>query len=81
MSLVKIVIDGDTLVDKDVGEWTNSLPELQKYVQPGAKPEPWMMALLIVLTPSLARGEGFSAQVTTHTEGWTLNVNQGEPDG
>lgn len=74
MAQIRIVIDGDTIIDKDIGEWTQSLPELQDYLQPDSKPQPWMQAVLISLTGAAVRGQPFAAEVTTRPDGWTLNV-------
>lgn len=84
MALVRIVVDGETIVDKEIGVWTQSLPELEKYVRPpgeGTKPDPHMQALLVLLTTSLMKRESFDAEVITDDDGYmTLRVKNPKPN-
>lgn len=76
MAQIRIVIDGETLLDKDIGEWTKDVPELRDYLQPSGKPpQPWMQAVLISLTGAVVRGQPFAAEIATRPGGWTLNVD------
>lgn len=75
MAKTTIIVDGTTLLDRDIGEWTTSVPELADFVKPGIKPEPHMLAMLPLLTSALMRNEPFAVEITTRPGGFTLDVD------
>jgi hypothetical protein len=71
---VKITVNGDPLVDRDLGEWTQSVPELEKYLDPNSKPTPWMQATLVCMTLAIVRNQPFTAEITSRSGSWDLHV-------
>lgn len=75
MAHARITIDGATLLDANLGEWTRTLPDiLQQQLNPGAQPQPWMKALLLMVAEAAAGNQPFQADVTTRDNGWVLDV-------
>ena len=76
MAKTRIVIDGDVICDKDIGAWTQSVPEVENLLPPDGKPKPWMQALLVAMVASTLTGRPFAAEICTRPGGWTLDVEQ-----
>jgi hypothetical protein len=74
VALIRITLNGKSLIDRDAGEWTQNFPELEQYLTPDAKPAPWMQCTLIALTMAVVQGKPFTADVTTLSDGWDLSV-------
>lgn len=74
MAQVKITVNGTTLIDRDLGEWTQSVPELEKYLDPDSKPALWMQATLVCLTTAIVTNQPFTADINTRSGSWDLHV-------
>lgn len=74
------------LITVDGAEWMNAntargrgathLPaELASYLQPGARPEPWMKAVIFTIAEAVTNDQDLRVEVTTKSQGWTVDVN------
>lgn len=87
MAYTKIVVDGETVIDRDIGEWTKAVPELEQYIRPNGqenggkpKPEAWMQATLVLMAQAMMKGEAFRAEITTAANGFlTIKVKLPNP--
>ncbi|SRX93574.1 hypothetical protein MSP7336_01813 [Mycobacterium shimoidei] len=80
MSNLHIVVDGDVLMDGDLGIWTQKPPaELLGHFRPGAKPQPWMKALMIAVAEAAVTNQPLRADVRTHPTGWSMTVEMPMP--
>jgi hypothetical protein len=83
MARLKIVVDGETLVDHNPGDWQQPQPEniaerMQRLAQGGGmQQQPWRAPLLVAIGPYLAQGKAVTAEVKTHTGGYVLAVDHG----
>lgn len=77
MAHTKITIDGDTILDANLSsDWQGKLPDqIQAYLRPDAKPEPWRMALIHEFTQSVLAGRPLTVTVTTRDTGYTLDID------
>lgn len=76
MAHVKITIDGETILDDNLGEWTRALPErLQQELHPNeGRPQPWIRAIGLAMVEAATDNKPFEADVTTSPGEWTLTV-------
>lgn len=78
MPHISVTVDGKSLMNANTerGRGANSLPQdLAAYLQPGARPEPWMKALLFAIGEAVMNSQDLSATVTTKAQGWALDVD------
>jgi hypothetical protein len=78
MTAMKIIVDGDILLNDDLGDWERKPPStLAHLIRPGFKPKPWMQAMLVVLADAAVREQPTRIEVNTSSrERWTLSVEK-----
>ena len=78
MTHARLVIDGKTVMDEEMGEWEQRPPEFFKRVMtPGQRQEPHLKAVAIILAESLLAGQDVSIDVAaTEIGAWTMSVKQ-----
>ena len=75
MSHIRIVIDGDTLFDDDLDVWQATPPDqFKELLTPGAKPKPWMKAIMIVMADAAMTDNNVSIEAATAPEKWAIEV-------
>jgi hypothetical protein len=75
MSALKLVVNGQTLMDGDLGEWRHKPPtSVQHLLQPGKKPQPYMQAALMALMEAAIKDVDTTIKVRTKARGWTIDV-------
>lgn len=74
MSRIRIIIDGDTVMDADPGTWTHTPPDLDALkLQSTTPPQPWMQSVMFALADIATKA--FAGQTQTDSKGgWTLDV-------
>lgn len=76
MAHIKVVIDGQTVVDGDAGYWSANPPEiLEQQLRDNARPALWMRALLLCVADAAMTNRDCTIEVTTHSGGWKLATN------
>lgn len=80
MTHLRLSIDGQTLMDGDLGQWKHNPPTaIQHLIKPGHKPEPYMQAALMALMEAAMRDVETSIEVWTKPTGWTVTVTHKAP--
>ncbi|MDO3206618.1 MFS transporter [Mycobacteroides abscessus] len=81
MSHIRIIVDGDTLMDADPGNWRSTPPDIESLkLKTGG--QPWGIALMGAVaeaaTLSMANlpATDTTIVVTTRDNGWTLDVEK-----
>lgn len=76
MSHIKVVINGEQMMDDNLGNWTARPPEfLKRMVTPGGpKPEPHILAIGVVISNAVLMGEDAAIDVTVDDGGWSMQV-------
>ena len=75
MTQIRIVLNGDVVMDQDIGEWTDTAPDFFKdRVRPGVKPEPWMQAIMVVMVDAIQRDRATTIGVRTSIGEWVMKV-------
>lgn len=76
-----MVVDGETLMDADPGEWSSNPPDVSALnLRAGNKPEPWMQTILFTVAKTgidaLSGGQTGDTDivVTTVEDGWDMTV-------
>lgn len=73
-----ITVDNTVIMDGDTGQWTTEPPQLvMDQLKPGAKPKPWMRALMLTIADAAMGNKDTTATVRTQPNGWTLEVTNG----
>lgn len=76
MAHTRITIDNNVVLNSDLGDWQQQPPDfVQAQLRPGAKPQPWMKALLVTMAEAAATDQPLTANITTRAGGWTLAVD------
>ncbi len=84
MAHITVVVNGDTLMNADPGDWTTNPPDINAlgFRGRGNQPEPWRQLIMLTIaetaTLALAGKPGLntSIDVTTRAGGWTMNMEQ-----
>lgn len=78
MSHIKVTLNGEQMMDDNLGNWTARPPEfLKRMVQPGGpKPEPHILAIGVVISNAVLMGEDAAIDVTVDSDGWSMNVSR-----
>lgn len=76
MSRIRLTIDGDTIMDGDLGQWQNKPPEsLTQHLDPTANLQPWAKAAMLAIVQAALEKRDTAITVTTRDRGWTLDVD------
>jgi hypothetical protein len=79
MSYAHITIDGNTVLDGDLGQWRNKPPtEFAQYLAPGAQLQPGVMALLTAFGAAARAGQDITANLRNRPTGYDLTVDHGQ---
>ena len=74
---IRIVIDTKVVFDGDLDEWKQAAPaDFLDALQPNAKPQPWLKAILIVMADAAMTGDSVSIEATTGESRWTMGVTK-----
>ena len=75
MSHIRVILDGNTIMDGDPGEWTAKPPAITdlELRAKSANPEPWVQILTTFARAAVA-GRDATITATTRDTGWTLDV-------
>jgi hypothetical protein len=77
MPHLTITVDGETLMDGDLGQWDNSPSPLtveQLTVDP--TPKPWMLGMMGAFAHAAATQQDTAITVVTSSNGWSIKVTQ-----
>lgn len=77
MTQVRVVVDDAVLLDADLETWVAVAPDLfRDALDPNAKPQPWLKAIMIVMAEATMTNTGVSIEATTGPNGWEMKVTQ-----
>jgi hypothetical protein len=72
---IRLTLDGDTLMDGDLGAWQQQPPEaVADMLRNGGRGEPWHRPTLMVIADADLRNKSATITITTSADGWTLDV-------
>ena len=75
MTNLRVTLDGETVIDGDMGEWNANPPEiLREQLAATSTPRPWMRCLLMVVANAALTGTDTEVVVRTSENRWTLEV-------
>lgn len=75
MATMRVTVDGRVLMDGDTGEWSLNPPELvTEQLKAGAKPAPWMRALMLTMAEAGMSERAMVVDVKTRADGWDFSV-------
>lgn len=75
---LRIKIDRRVVFNGTVGEWISKPPDIFKdRIQPGARPEPHMKAIMVALADAVMTNQPMSIAVKTRDDGWSMEVTNG----
>lgn len=77
---MRITVDGDTLMDADLGNWTQPKPQIDQLNQLAASPTPpaWTRPVMVMLAEAALRKRSLNIDITTRDSGWTMSVDDAE---
>jgi len=77
---IKLTVDGQTLMDGDLGTWKRTPPTaIQHLLKPGKQPEPYLQAALGALLEASIKGTDAHIEATTTPTGWCVRVTHKQP--
>lgn len=76
MTHVRVTVDGQRMMDDNLGNWEARPPEfLKRMVTPGGpKPEPHIIAIGLVISDAVLTGKDVAIDVQTADDSWTMAV-------
>lgn len=75
MAVLHVSIDGETVIDGDIGQWTSEPPKiLREQLAATATPQPWMRCLLMVIATAAMTDTATTVTVVTAEDRWTMDV-------
>lgn len=75
MATMKLTVNDDVILDGDLGEWTDNPPALlTDQLKAGAKPRPWMRAVLLTVADFATGKQSMDVNVQHRSNRWTLAV-------
>ena len=75
--MIVLKVDGKVEFRGELDEWVSKAPdELRDAIKPGAKPLPWMKAVLITFAELAVTRADARITVKTHPDGWEMRVKQ-----
>lgn len=78
MASMSITINGKTVMDGDLGQWSTSPPEIiSDQLKANAHPAPWMRALMLTMADAAMSEQSMSVDVKTRADGWDFSVTHG----
>ncbi len=77
MARVQVSVDGDTIMDADLGRWTSKPPQiLRDQLAANAAPKLYMRCLLVIVADAAMSATGTSIDITTYGDNWTMRVER-----
>jgi len=74
---VRIVIDEKILFDDNLDVWKATPPDAFKdMLTPGAQPQQWMKAIMIVMADAAMTGQSVAMEVITGQDRWSMEVEK-----
>lgn len=74
-SRVHLTVDGSVVFDGILDQWKFTPPDYFKdAIRKDAKPEPWLKAVMIVISDAALMGRSVSMDVTTGEDCWSIRV-------
>jgi hypothetical protein len=75
MPALHVTIDGKTVIDGDLGQWTTDPPAiLREQLAGNVTPQPWMRCLLLLVATAAVGDQDVTVDIATRDNGWTLEV-------
>ena len=72
---VHLTVDGSVVFDDVLDQWKFTPPDYFKdAIKKDAKPEPWLKAIMIVMSDAALTGSSVSIDATTGESGWSIRV-------
>lgn len=79
MPTMRVTIDGNVVMDGDLGNWSTNPPELiTEQLKANARPAPWMRALMLTMAEAAMSEQSMTVDVVTRADGWDYSVSHGE---
>lgn len=74
-SHMRIIVDGNTILNDELGDWERKPPEALAYmIRPGYMPKPWMKALLVVLADAVLNEQPTRFEINTASrDRWSIS--------
>ena len=77
MSHVFILVDDKVMFDGDLDVWKATPPDaFRDMLQPDAKPEQWLKAIMIVVADAAMTGQSVSITAITGPSHWSMEVTK-----
>jgi hypothetical protein len=76
MATLRITVDGNTVMDGDLGQWTTEPPFIAEQLKANARPAPWMRCLMLTLADAAMSEKVMSVDVRTRANGWDFSVTE-----
>lgn len=77
MATLCITVDGKTIMDGDLGQWTTNPPDIiAEQLKANSRPTPWMRALMLTLADAAMSEKAMSVDVRTRADGWDFSVTE-----
>jgi hypothetical protein len=77
MAKVRLVIDGHTAMDEDLGTWLSDPPAiLRDQLAANATPKLYMRAVLLIVADAAMTSTDTTIVVTTDAGDWTMDVRR-----
>lgn len=75
MTNMRVTLNGDVLMDGDLGQWsTNPPPLLAEQLKAHTTPKPWMRAIMLTIADAATSNQSTTIDVTTRSNRWDLHV-------
>lgn len=75
MTELKVTVDGKTVIDGDMGQWSENPPEIiREQLAANATPKPWMRCLLMVVANAAVTATDTTVVIATTETTWTMQV-------
>lgn len=85
MAYIKVLVDGETVIDGETGEWEQRTPDfIAKQLHDMTsnpnppKPSPWMRAMMLVLAEAAMTDTHTEIEVKSWEAGWSLTTKYAE---
>lgn len=76
MTTLHVSIDGTTVIDGDIGQWSANPPQLlREQLAANATPKPWMRCLLMVIADAALASRDTTVAITTADRRWSMEVD------
>lgn len=75
MTHARITVNRKVELDADVDDWEQRPPAMfADAIKPGAKPQPWLQPIAVILANSVRASQSVKMNVTTAMRGYTIKV-------